>query len=261
MAPARRKSASKTTPARRPRAGRRTVEGTSERVAGTQAAERHASFWKRNGLSLALTALFLLTLVGQIFTGHAHENRDRTEHGDAPQTLAEYLSSGEFYSALFENWESEFLQMGMYVLMTVFLFQRGSAESRPLDPREEEEIEQTERKFYDGKVPAAANKPGLVGWLYKNSLSLALFSLFAISFVGHWIGSWRHHVDQSQPHGVAPHSVFQHLADSQFWFESFQNWQSEFLAVLAIVVLSIFLRQDKSTQSKPVDAPHSATGS
>ncbi|HVF35507.1 MAG TPA: DUF6766 family protein [Candidatus Saccharimonadia bacterium] len=219
-----------------------------------------AAFLKRNGLGLALALLFVVSLVGQTLAGHRHDNAERVEHGAPVQTLGEYLGSGEFYSTTFENWESEFLQMGVFVLMTVWLYQRGSSESRPLDRREEEEIEKVERKFYDGPAPKAATIGGLRQKLYENSLSLTLFALFALSFVGHLVGSWRDHVAEQAMHGGTPHSLAAHLGDAQFWFESFQNWQSEFLAVFALVVLSIWLRQKESPQSKPVDAPHSATG-
>ena len=222
--------------------------------------EREASFLKRNGLGIALAVLFLVSLVGQALAGHAYENAQRIEHDEPPQALVAYLASGQFVSATFENWESEFLQMALFVLMTVWLYQRGSAESRPLDPVEEEEIEALERAYYDGPPPKLAKRGGVLQKLYENSLVLALLALFAISFVAHWIGSWHTHVDEAEQHGDTPHSLVAHLGDAQFWFESFQNWQSEFLAVFALVVLSIFLRQKHSPQSKPVDAPHSATG-
>ncbi|AHF93290.1 membrane protein [Opitutaceae bacterium TAV5] len=61
--------------------------------------------------------------------------------------------------------------------------------------------------------------------------------------------------------GEAPVSVAEHLGGAQFWFESFQNWQSEFLAIGSMVVLSIFLREKGSPESKALEAPHGATGS
>jgi hypothetical protein len=230
------------------------------RVEGHHERERKASFFKRNGLSLVLAMIFALSMLGQALAGHAHENDERLEHDEPPQTLVDYVGSGQFVSSTFENWESEFLQMGMFVLMTVWLYQRGSAESRPLDPVEEKEIEALEREYYEDPPPKAATRGGFVTKLYENSLALALFALFAISFVLHWIGSWRTHVEEAARHGDPAHSLGAHLGDAQFWFESFQNWQSEFLSVFALVVLSIWLRQKESPQSKPVDAPHSATG-
>jgi hypothetical protein len=207
-----------------------------------------------------LALIFVATFIGQGVAGHRHENDVRGEHGEPPQSLPAYVLSGEFASSTFENWESEFLQMAMMVLMTVWLHQRGSAESRPLQREEEEAVEAVERSFYADPPPRAAKAGGWVQSLYENSLAIALFALFALSFVAHWIASWHGHVSESERHGETPHSLAAHLGDAQFWFESFQNWQSEFLAVFSLVILSIWLRQRDSPQSKPVDAPHSATG-
>ncbi|SKC48697.1 DUF6766 family protein [Pseudoxanthomonas indica] len=216
--------------------------------------EPRYSLWRRNGLSLTLAFLFVLFLLAQVISGHAAWNEDRVREHRPPATFALYLSSGHFISATFENWESEFLQMGMYVLLTVWLRQRGSAESRPLDPAEEEET------IRPGPTPWPVRAGGMVRVLYSHSLALAFFLLFLASFALHGYGSWLHENDER----VAAHeptlSFLSHLSGSQFWFESFQNWQSEFLAVLAIVLLSIFLRQDGSPESKPLKAPHSQTG-
>lgn len=213
-----------------------------------------ASFWRRNGLSLTLAALFLAFLVCQTLAGHAAWNEERLRAGEPPGTLGLYLSSGHFISATFENWESEFLQMGMYVLLTVGLRQRGSAESRPLDPaKEEEHIE-------PGPTPWPVRAGGAWRWLYAHSLSSAFFLLFFISFALHGYGSWLHENDERIAAGESPVSLLHHLSGAQFWYESFQNWQSEFLAVLSIVLLSIFLRQDRSPESKPLAAPHRQTG-
>src|SRR5687767_13861141 len=121
--------------------------------------------------------------------------------------------------------------MAMFVLMTVWLYQKGSSESRPLDRREEEAKQKTEAEFYDDPPPKAAKAGGALQWLYENSLSLAMFVLFALSFVGHLVGSWRLHVEEKEMHGETPHTLGAHFGDAQFWFESLQNWQSEFLAV------------------------------
>ncbi|SDY56626.1 hypothetical protein SAMN04487939_103218 [Lysobacter sp. yr284] len=218
-----------------------------------QAAMRgEPSFWRRNGLSLVLSAIFLAFLVGQVLTGQAAWNEEIVREGQAPLTLRAYLDSGHFISATFENWESEFLQMGMYVLLTVWLRQLGSAESRPFEPRPEH--------IDPGPAPWPVRRGGLWRRLYSHSLTAAFLLLFLGSFVLHGYGSWRHHNDERRLQGRAPVELSEHLGSSDFWFESFQNWQSEFLAVLSIVVLSIFLRQDKSPESKPVRAPHRQTG-
>lgn len=210
------------------------------------------SFLKRNGLSLTLLAIFLMCLLAQIVTGHLSWNEELRQAGAAPISFFEYLNSGHFVAATFENWESEFLQMGMYVLLTVWLRQRGSAESRPFEEKPEE--------IAPGPTPWAVSKGGWWSKLYASSLTIAFGILFLASFYFHALGSWRHAVDERRLTGLPPIDFTEHLASSTFWFESFQNWQSEFLAVLSIVVLSIFLRQDKSPESKPLRAPHSQTG-
>jgi hypothetical protein len=212
------------------------------------------SFLRRNSLSLVLFGLFVAFLAGQLVAGHHAYNEENRQEGQPPVELSEYVSTGHFQSATMENWESEFLQMGMYVLLTVWLRQKGSAESRPLDPAQEQET------IEDGPTPRAAQAGGMVQWLYANSLSIAFMLLFLASFALHLSGSWRDALEQRAEHGLPPISWTEHLAGSEFWFESFQNWQSEFLAVFAIVVLSIFLRQEKSPESKPLRAPHSQTG-
>jgi len=212
------------------------------------------SFWKRNGLSLVLTGLFLVFLAGQVLTGWSVDNEARMEAGQAPLALPAYLHSGHLISATFENWESEFLQMGMYVLLTVWLRQLGSAESRPLDPAQEEE------KIEPGPTPWPVRAGGAVRWLYAHSLTLAFLLLFLGSFTLHAWGSWMHENEERTSEGEPPVTLVGHMTGPQFWFESFQNWQSEFVAVLSIVVLSIWLRQDKSPESKPVAAPHHQTG-
>jgi hypothetical protein len=204
-----------------------------------------------NGLSLALLGLFFATLVGMALTGHAVSSEDLLRHGRPAEALSEYLFSGEFLSALFENWESEFLQMSAYVVLTAKLFQRGSAESRDPDSPEREG---------DDLPPHARAWSAVRRWLYARSLGLVLFLFFALSFVAHLLSSSRAANDEAMLHGEAAQSAAAYLADPLFWFESFQNWQSEFLATAVLVVLSIFLRYQGSPESKPVSASDSDTG-
>jgi hypothetical protein len=211
-------------------------------------------FWRANGLSMALLALFAAALSAQALSGWQLHNAERLEEKAPPLALLDYLGSGHFISATFENWESEFLQMAMYVLLTVVLRQRGSAESRPLDPAEEAP------RIVAGPTPWPARAGGLLRALYGHSLAIALGLLFALSFALHAWGSWRNALAERALQGEPAIPLGAHLGSAQFWFESFQNWQSEFLAVLALVVLSIWLRQKDSPQSKPVDAPHRQTG-
>jgi hypothetical protein len=215
-------------------------------------------FWRNNGLSIALFAMFALTLAGQSLVGHRRENDEREEHGKPAQRYGEYLASPAFLEATMENWESEFLQMSVYVLLTVFLFQKGSSESK--DPDEKAEVDRLPDPNRKG-APWPVRKGGVVLALYKNSLGLALALLFLLSFVLHAIGGAGEYNESQALHGGAPVSVIGYLGTSQFWFESLQNWQSEFLAIFTMVVLSIFLRQHGSPESKPVDAAHDETGS
>lgn len=210
--------------------------------------------WKRNGLSIVLLLLLCCFLVGQVWAGFLSHNEALRQAHRSPLDIWGYLHTGHFVSATFENWESEFLQMGMYVLLTVTLRQKGSAESRPLSR------EQEEQRIESGPTPWAVRKGGIWETLYGHSLAIAFGALFLMSFSLHLLGSWRAEVDEQSAKGLPVPSCWEHLWSSNFWFESFQNWQSEFLAVLSLVVLTIFLRQKDSPQSKPLAAPHGQTG-
>jgi hypothetical protein len=213
-----------------------------------------------NGLSLVLFTLFIVFLIGQALAGHRHYNEEQVEHAQQTVTLGEYLTSGEFLEATAENWESEFLQMGVYVIFTAFLFQRGSAESKKIG--ESEAVDRDPRRSRNKQnAPWPVRRGGWILSLYSNSLSLAFLFLFVASFVLHAFGGTAARNEEALTHGGQPVSVLEYVRSSQFWFESFQNWQSEFLAIAAMVVLSIFLRQRSSPESKPVDAPHRQTGS
>lgn len=216
-------------------------------------------FLRNNGLSVVLFICFMLFWLGQSLAGHAVDNEERRSHHQPTHNYLQYLESGHFWQATFENWESEFLQMSAYVVLTCFLFQKGSAESK--DPDEKEETDDDPQQHAgDDDVPGPVKKGGWQLAIYKNSLSLALGFCFLISFIGHAIGGAKEYSVNQLAHGEAPVSALQFLGTAQFWFESMQNWQSEFLAVFSIVILSIWLRQHGSPESKPVHAPHSQTG-
>jgi len=221
---------------------------------------RRQALLRDNGLSLATFGLFVVFLIGQTATGFVELNNDLAEHGRPAIALPAYLTSGHFIEAMAENWESEFLQMAAYVLLTVALFQKGSAESKEIGRPESVDRDPRLARSKAG-VPWPVRRGGWVLRLYENSLALALLLLFFVSFGLHAVGgAWAYNVSQAE-HGGQPLSVVGYLETPQFWFESFQNWQSEFLSLAAMVVLSIFLRQRGSPESKPVDAPHSQTGS
>jgi len=214
-------------------------------------------FVRNNSLSIVFFLLFLLTWAGQLFTGFAENNKERQEEGQSALQLGEYLHSGHFIQATFENWESEFFQMGLLVIMTIGLRQKGSSESKKFD--EEEEVDREPDPNRKG-APWPVKKGGIILAIYKHSLTIALFLLFAGSFVAHLYGSLKDENEQLMLKGQPLEPLGKYITDSRFWFESFQNWQSEFLSVFAIVVLSIFLRQKGSSQSKPVDASNDETG-
>ena len=218
-----------------------------------------ATFVRENGLSLVLAVLFLASTAAQIAFGLAAYNDDRAHMGQSAVALGTYLTSGHFLEALFENWESEFLQMGIFVVLSVKLRQKGSAESKPIDESTESD-EDPRSHAHEPGVPWPVRRGGVALVLYENSLAIAFSLLFAVSFAMHAVGGFMKTNDENLAQGRPPETFFAYWKSSQFWFESFQNWQSEFLAVLAIVVLTIFLRQRGSPQSKPVAAPHDATG-
>lgn len=215
------------------------------------------TFLRNNGLSICFLALFIATLVGQIIFGFAEHNKELIQEGSSAIHLSAYLISGHFLQSTFENWESEFLQMAMFVVFTIFLMQKGSSESKDLDKDEEVDREPSPNRE---DAPWAVKKGGWVLGVYKHSLTIILFLLFIASFIVHFYGSLKDENEQSALKGMPLHSVSEYIGDSRFWFESFQNWQSEFLSVFAIVVLSVYFRQIGSSQSKPVDAPNMETG-
>ena len=214
---------------------------------------------RENGLSLVMFGLFAVFLLAQSITGFSVYNDDQREHGEETISYPEYLTSGHFIEATFENWESEYLQMGAYVIFTVFLFQRGSSESK--DPDKEESVDEDPLLARDrSDVPWPVRYGGPVLKVYENSLAIAFVLLFLISFLLHAVGGAREFSQEQLAHGGHAVSTWEFLRTSEFWFQSFQNWQSEFLAVFSIVALSVFLRQRGSPESKPVAAPHAQTG-
>jgi hypothetical protein len=199
--------------------------------------------------------LFFVSIVGQALTGWKEHNEDIVEKGGSRLELSSYLQSGHFLQATFENWESEFLQMALFVVLSIFLRQKGSSESKP-----EEGDEPVDREPVPSPdAPWPVNKGGIYLQLYKHSLSIALFLLFIFSFIAHFYGSWKDFNDEQLLKHKPLASKMEFIGEPKFWFESFQNYQSEFISVAAIIFLSVYLRQKGSAQSKPVDAPHDET--
>ncbi len=215
-------------------------------------------FLRNNGLSIALLTLFLVCQIGLSVVGLRHENAELADHAQPAIGYAEYVTSGGFLEATMENWESEFLQMFAYVILTALLIQKGSAESK--SPDEDEEVDHDPRLARNRDRPWPVKQGGLVLRIYEHSLSIALFLLFAASFYLHARGGARDYSEEQLLHGGATVTTIEYLATSRFWFESLQNWQSEFFSVWLLIVLTIWLRQRGSPESKPVAAGHSKTG-
>jgi hypothetical protein len=218
-------------------------------------------FAKHNGLSIFFLALFLAALILQAFAGHADFNEDQDRHGDPHMSLGRYVLSSEFGTAVMENWQSEYLQFTLFLLMTVWLLQRGSPESKELHRagRESDQDQLVGRHILEDS-PRWAKLSGLPRRLYENSLLIVMAAI--------WIGSWlaqsltgmseynTERLDHHQP----PVSWLDYLGRPDFWEKTLQNWQSEFLAVGSMAILAVYLRQRGSPESKPVGAPHDATG-
>jgi hypothetical protein len=212
-----------------------------------------------HGLSLTLFGFFIIFQLGLSGVGQRQYNQQQMQHGEPTVGYLEYLTSAGFLEATMENWESEFLQMFAYVLLTAFLFQKGSAESK--NPDQPEAVDRDPQESSNKKdAPWPVRRGGVILKLYENSLALALFLLFITSFFLHAMGGASEYSQQQLAHGDQAVTVLQYMATAQFWFESLQNWQSEFFSIALLVVLSIFLRQKGSPESKPVDSPHSMTG-
>jgi hypothetical protein len=215
---------------------------------------------RENGLSIVLVSLFLIFWIGQSVAGHREYNSEQREHAQQEVTFGSYLRTAHFWEATTENWESEFFQMFGYVILTAMLFQKGSSESK--DPDKSEPVDREPRASRSKRVaPWPVRRGGFVLKLYEYSLSLAFLLFFLVSIALHAVAGAAEYNEEQAAHGEqSKFSALQYAGTSRFWFESFQNWQSEFLAIASMVVLSIFLRQRGSPESKPVDAPNSETG-
>jgi hypothetical protein len=215
---------------------------------------------REHGLAFTMLGIFAATLIGLAFVGWDAYNHEQADHGEAAVGLLAYLGTPNFGEAVFENWESEFLQMGAYVLLTALLFSRGSAESKDPDgdERTDDDASKVDRRRRD--LPWPVRHGGVTMLLYEHSLTIALLGIFVFSFALHAVTGAGEYSAEQLAHGGSTVSAIEYLGTSRFWFESLQNWQSEFLAVGALIVLSIFLRQRGSPESKAVAAPHSQTG-
>jgi hypothetical protein len=216
---------------------------------------------RENALSLTFAALFVGSLVGQALAGNARFNREQLDAGLSPVSLGQYVTSSEFGVDVLENWQSEFLQFLLFILATVWLVQRGSPESKPLDRvGRESDAQQQVGKFAGPAAPRAARAGGLRRTLYSHSLGIVMGSVFVLSWLGQSVAGAVAYSQEQVRDGQQAVSWLEYLRLPDFWDRTLQNWQSEFLAVLSMVILSVYLRERGSPESKPVGAPHAETG-
>jgi uncharacterized protein DUF6766 len=218
-------------------------------------------FIREHSLSLFFLAIFLAALVGQAIAGHQLHNQEAMAHGGEQISMWRYVTGSDFGNAVMENWQSEYLQFMLFMLATVWLLQRGSPESKELDRAgRESKKDQKLEEHASQDSPLWARVGGLRTTLYSNSLLIAM----AVIFVGSWfaqsVTGWTDFNAEQTDHGDPTISWWSYVGSATFWESTLQNWQSEFLAVGSFAVLAVFLRQRGSPESKPVGAPHDATG-
>jgi hypothetical protein len=219
-------------------------------------------FVQENGLSLFFALLFLTTLTAQSFAGQHNYNAEQVEHGASPVSWSRYVRTPDFWGAVMENWQSEFLQFAVFIGATVWLVQKGSNESKKLeDVGLEGEQQQKLGRHTTAESPVWARARGLRRAIYENSLLLVMISIFFASWLAQSLNNWRVFNEAQREHTESTVSWGRYLVDPDFWEKTLQNWQSEFLAVGVMVVFTIYLRQRGSPESKPVGAPHEETAS
>jgi hypothetical protein len=218
-------------------------------------------FLKENGLSAFFAAIFAATITAQSFAGQRGYNAEQREHGASGVSWWEYVRSPDYWGAVMENWQSEFLQFAVFIGATIWLVQKGSNESKQLD---DVGLETDERQKVGSHVvarsPRWAKAGGLRTRLYENSLLITMLSIFLATWLAQSLNQWRTFNEERQEHAGTTVSWGRYLVDPDFWEQTLQNWQSEFLAVGVMAVFTIYLRQRGSPESKPVGAPHDETG-
>jgi hypothetical protein len=216
--------------------------------------------WLRdNSLAVFFFAILLCSLVGQAISGNEVFNDEAAAHDEPQIGFWRYLASSHFGQALLENWQSEYLQVTLFILATVWLFQKGSPES-PEEPGRESEQKQKLGGYAPANAPRLAKrKGGFLRWLYSWSLLLVMGAIWIASWFGQSVTGWTQENDERSAHGEPTISWAEYLGSAQFWEDTFQNWQSEFLAVGSMAVFSIYLRARGSSESKPVGEAHDTT--
>lgn len=216
---------------------------------------------REQSLTLFFGAIFIAALIGQAIAGHVSYNQEQIAHGEAAISLGRYVTSSDFWNAVMENWQSEYLQFMLFMLATVWLLQRGSPESKELDSSgRESKGEQKLEYAADEESPGWARAGGVRTAIYSNSLLILMTAIFLGSWFAQSVTGWTEFNQQQREHHEAAIAWLSYLGNADFWEHTLENWQSEFLAVGSFAAFTIFLRQRGSPESKPVGAPHSATG-
>lgn len=218
-------------------------------------------FVRENSLGLVFGVLFLLALAGQAIAGHADYNAEQLTDGLQPISLGRYLTSASFGVDVAENWQSEYLQFFLYIVLTVWLLQRGSPESKSLDQAgTESDRDQLVGEFAREDSPAWAKAAGWRRQLLSNSLGLVMGGIFLLSWLAQSIAGVAAFNERQLSQLQSPDTWLQYVAEPDFWNRTLQNWQSELLAVASMSILAIYLRQRGSPESKPVGSAHTSTG-
>jgi Domain of unknown function (DUF6766) len=219
-------------------------------------------FVRQNSLSLFFLGLFVLALAGQSIAGYHLYNQEQMEHEGPTIDYARYLVSSDFGANVLENWQSEWLQFWLFALATVWLYQKGSNESKT---EQDLGLESDEVQRVGTHAPTDAPRWARArDWrltVYSYSFTIVMGVIFLATWLGQSLASWSLFNDELVQHGEPEISWGTYVTSSDFWDRSLQNWQSEFLAVGTMAVFTIYLRQRGSPESKPVGAPHTETGS
>ena len=218
-------------------------------------------FWRNNALSLAFGGLFLATLVGQAVSGVADFNAQQVANGLEPVRMPDYLTSSSFMVDVMENWQSEYLQFFLFIFATVWLVQKGSTESKePGSEGTESDREQRIGRHANADSPAWARTGGWRTTLFSRSLGVVMGTLFLLTWAASAVAGWAAFNSEQLGQRQDPVSFAGYLGEADFWNRSFQNWQSEMLAVGSMAIFSVYLRQRGSPESKLVGAAHDDTG-
>ena len=217
-------------------------------------------FVRDNGLSLFFLVLFLGALIGQSFVGLANNNEQLVRHGDAAISYGQFVTSSAFLVDVAENWQSEFLQFFLFIFATIWLVQKGSPESK--NPGDQGPGSDADQHVGSEALPDSPRWARAGGWrqaVYSNSLLMVMGTIFVLSWFAQSVGGVTVANEENAQHGMPTQTWLDYVVSPDFWNRTLQNWQSEFLAVGAMVAFAIYLRQRGSSESKPVGTPHHTT--